>query len=188
MDGFQATAAIREREGQSRHTPIIAMTAHALEGDRDKCLRAGMDDYIAKPVTEGLLVSTIERWRHSGEAASVLEAPSIEPAGPAEELAGDHSRVRVVAKEGLADLIPEYLANCTRSIVDLADAVARKDLDTVRVIGHGMNGCGLGYGFAAITDFGRNIESAAAGNDEATVSAQISKLGTYLANLEVIYP
>ena len=182
MDGFQATAAIREREGDSRHTPIIAMTAHALEGDRDKCLRAGMDDYIAKPVTEGLLVSTIERWASSGETVAVPAAPSME------EQAGDVSRVRVIAKEGLEDLIPEYLANCTRSIVDLADAVARKDLDAVRGIGHGMKGCGAGYGFAAITDFGRNIEHAAAGSDEATVAEQISKLGTYLANLEVIYP
>ncbi len=177
MDGFQATAAIREREGDSRHTPIVAMTAHALEGDRDKCLKAGMDDYIAKPVTEGLLVTTIERWAPSGEAVSVPEEP-----------VGDPSRVRVIAKEGLEDLIPEYLANCTRSIVELADAVARKDLATVRGIGHGMKGCGTGYGFAAITDFGRSIEYAAAGNDEAEVSEQISKLGTYLANLEVIYP
>jgi len=185
MDGFQATAAIREREGMSRYTPIIAMTAHALEGDRDKCLRAGMDDYIAKPVTEGLLVSTIERWAPSGEPAA---APSIEPAAPAEGLAGEGSRVRVLAKEGLEDLIPEYLANCTRSLIDLAEAIARKDLDTARGIGHGMKGCGAGYGFAAITDFGRNIEYAAAGNDEATVTEQILKLGTYLANLEVIYP
>ncbi len=188
MDGFQATAAIREREGTSRHTPIIAMTAHALEGDRDKCLRAGMDDYIAKPVTEGLLVSTIERWAPSGERAAEPAAGSTEPAGTAEEPIIEGSRVRVIAKEGLEDLIPEYLANCTKSLVDLADAVARKDLQTVRGIGHGMKGCGTGYGFAAITDFGRNIEHAAAGNDEATVAEQISKLGKYLENLEVIYP
>ncbi len=179
MDGFQATAAIRRREGKSRHTPIIAMTAHALEGDRDRCLRAGMDDYMAKPVTEGLLVSMIERWAPSGEPVAARST---------EEPVEDQTRVRVVAKEGLQDLIPKYLANCTKSILDLAEAVARKDLETVRAIGHGMHGCGTGYGFAAITDFGRNIEHAAAGNDEATIAEQISKLGTYLANLEVIYP
>jgi len=62
MDGFEATAAIRERErSRGRHTPIVAMTAHALKGDEERCLSAGMDAYVSKPIRTNELFATIER-------------------------------------------------------------------------------------------------------------------------------
>ncbi len=64
MDGFEATRAIRAREGDGPHTPIIALTANAMEGDRDRCLAAGMDDYIAKPVKIEQLAEVLARWVH----------------------------------------------------------------------------------------------------------------------------
>ena len=83
MDGFEATRAIREQEqATGRHTPIIAMTAHALKGDRERCLEAGMDEYVSKPIHAKRLLETIEsalqaqaQKRHGGgvSATSVFE-------------------------------------------------------------------------------------------------------------------
>ena len=64
MNGFDATRKIRELESRSgRHTPIIALTAHTMSGDREKCLEAGMDDYVPKPIDKNRIVAAIERWQ-----------------------------------------------------------------------------------------------------------------------------
>jgi two-component system, sensor histidine kinase and response regulator len=63
MDGFEATAAIRDKEKHSgSHLPVVAMTAHAMAGDRERCLAAGMDDYITKPIRPDELFSLLTRY------------------------------------------------------------------------------------------------------------------------------
>jgi PAS domain S-box-containing protein len=82
MDGYEATSAIRELEGSNRHTPVIAMTAAAMEGDRDACMAAGMDDYLTKPIRPGALEEALLRWAPAGTSRQ-RPAPADGAAGPA---------------------------------------------------------------------------------------------------------
>ena len=66
MDGFEATRRIRERERGTRHLPVVAMTANAMVGDRERCLEAGMDDHIPKPVRMEVLQRALHRWLPAG--------------------------------------------------------------------------------------------------------------------------
>ena len=69
LDGFAATRELRRREGDGRRTPVVAMTASATEGDRERCLEAGMDDYISKPISRATVAAALERWVVDADAA-----------------------------------------------------------------------------------------------------------------------
>jgi two-component system sensor histidine kinase/response regulator len=146
MDGYQATAEIRRREGTAHHTPIIAMTAAALQGDRERCLAAGMDDYIAKPVLVADVEAVLLRWL-GGEVTTVKVAGSADPAESAREVL-DPDRL---AELGQLDssgngsmvvgwLVDGFLARVPADLADLRAAVQRGDATAVGRVAHRLRG------------------------------------------------
>ena len=137
MDGFEATQVIREREaGTDRRTPIVAMTAHAMKGDRERCLAAGMDDYVSKPVERAELTRVLA-W-----AAGAPVVPDPEPVverGPAldyraalQRFGGD--------EELFADVAGVFRADAPRLLGELRHAVAAGDAPAVQRTAHGLKG------------------------------------------------
>ena len=114
MDGFEATAEIRLREREAgTHVRIIAMTAHAMSGDCDRCLRAGMDGYLSKPLDPQLLRSVVEE-----EACETqVPSPGFERAAALEQLGGDERL--------LSDIIRRFLYECPGRVSAIKTAVAR---------------------------------------------------------------
>ncbi len=118
MDGLSATKAIRDGEQRTgRHVTIVALTAHAIEGDREGCLAAGMDDYMTKPFTQGELGNMIQKWvRRSGDEAAVAsnqsKAVPVEPArSPSDVTEQGTKQAPVIALSGapLADQVLEQI-------------------------------------------------------------------------------
>jgi len=148
LDGFAATAAIRASEGKNHHTVIIAMTANALKGDREKCLSSGMDDYVSKPVSQQELAGVIGRWSappSTGGAPAHIQDPVLE-----ETPAIDSTRLDELADLGdeedphwLITILQKFEEDASSRIVKLvvaAETGSPKDLEQVA---HALKGsCG----------------------------------------------
>ncbi len=173
MDGYEATAKIRWREGRAKHTPIVAMTAHALDGDRAKCLAAGMDDYISKPVNPEELGRLLECFfaRTSEKAGS--ERTSSDP--PV-----DLARLRLAIGDDpdeVREILGIYFESMTSSLDDLRAAIDAGDADAVEHIGHSCAGTSANCGMIAVVDSFRALEAMGRENHLSGAGAVAQKAG-----------
>jgi two-component system sensor histidine kinase/response regulator len=120
MDGLQATAYIRKKEKQlGEHIPIVAMTAHTMKGDRERCLEGRMDGYISKPITPGGLAKVIEQVLTVSASIAVAPEVGVQGGKMDEELLGRFGGDASLLRE-LAEL---FIQSCPKMLEDIRDAV-----------------------------------------------------------------
>jgi PAS domain S-box-containing protein len=175
MDGLTATRTIRtwEQANGRSPTPIIALTASALRGDREKCMAAGCTAYLTKPIKQDVLLHAIKEH-------SIVAPPSSGEESSRKETVFSDTKLKS------ADRIRVFLQNCRQNVIAMRDALDRGDFETVEFLGHGMRGAGGMFGFQAITDIGAALEQAAESADTDALRKWMVELSQYLDRAEII--
>ena len=179
MNGFEATKEIRRQEGNKKHTVIIALTANAIKGFREKCLAAGMDDYLSKPIRSSTLQAIITRW---ADPLRNLSASVAKPAfeGNGRESASStvfdparlHKLLRMFKKTG-KDFVPTvvepYLENVEKNIPALYAAVEDKNFSGVYKTAHYLLGGSRNLGLQKLSQICTDIQDNASKDDHNNV-------------------
>jgi CheY-like chemotaxis protein len=154
MDGYEATVEIRKREGESRHTPVIAMTAHALEGARATCLSAGMDDYLSKPVDPDRLFHILSKWMNSDIQPPPAEADNeaLPAKRDASDVEGEIFEMDRLAKAigknvtVMQKILIAFLNDVPARLGELEDGLSRQDAEQIRRTAHTLKGAAANIG------------------------------------------
>ena len=160
MGGLEATRAIREREDGARRLPLIALTAHAMQGDRERCLAAGMDGYLSKPIDVDELIAAVERYADGGAPAAAAAAVA-----PPVTLAVFDERAALGYTGGdrrlLAEVVKLFRADCGPSLRRIDRAIERRDPEALRMAAHRLKGAIATVGAAASRQIAADLEDTA---------------------------
>jgi PAS domain S-box-containing protein len=178
LDGYEATCRLRERGGEHGQIPVIALTAHAMQGDREKCLAAGMNDYIAKPFRAETLRQVLQRWLTPGAAPSAPDAP---PPPPEERQSVDTTtldKLRALGQAAGRDLLREVIETFRSRphIADLREALASGDRKTLEIRAHSLKGSAGTLGALRLAALCEELERSARSGDPEPSTHQIDAI------------
>ncbi|MGI8807732.1 MAG: response regulator [Acidimicrobiales bacterium] len=183
MDGYEATAEIRRRQAGGPRTPIIAMTAGAMQGDEDRALAAGMDEFVTKPVKMDQLGAVLERWVDSAAAGGTGTLPPAAgpPAGhesaqrpsalDPEILAGLRQLERGGRSGAVDELVELFLDTARERVRELRVAVDDDDRAAVKRVAHSLKGSSANLAATEMAAVAAELE-VAVGDDDATAAAE----------------
>jgi two-component system, sensor histidine kinase and response regulator len=185
MDGFELTAAVRAREaGTRRRLPVIAMTAHAMRGDRERCLAAGMDRYVAKPINDQELWSEIRRAMKPQAAPEPAAPPKPRPPAPPASLDEAAALARVGGNvETLRQLVALFHQDCPTLTADIAAAVRDKNARKLQMAAHTLKGMVAFFAAERATEAALTLERLGAQGDLSGAEEVVGVLARELNDL-----
>jgi CheY-like chemotaxis protein len=155
MDGLEATKAIRANEARTgRHVRIVAMTAHAMSGDRERCFAAGMDGYLSKPIDPAMLRTVVET------DSVPMPPPVTEPAAVrAMPIDSQQFMSRLGGDEQLfLDVVQVFLQDCPARLAEIKEAVDRRDAKRIRATAHALKGASANLSASRLFDAAAVLE------------------------------
>jgi len=185
MDGFETTRQIRASDSAvlNHQIPIIAMTAYAMHGDRERCLAVGMNDYLEKPIRPHILASALSRWlgHEEHDAGSILDTPTHDASGIPAPAAGIFNRTafmrRVMGDEEQArKILTEFSAVIQNYLAQFSEAVTAGDSASAQCLAHTVKGIAANLEGAEMLATARALEVAAKEGNYPTISTLLAEL------------
>ena len=170
LDGLEATRQIRAREPAEEHIPIVAMTAHAMQGDRERCLDVGMDDYLSKPVRAQELREVLERlFASPAEDDRPRDVDEAHSDKAEERVADDHLTIdwsEALAGVGnkadlLRELVDLFLKEAPRLLRQAEEAIEKADPPELRLAAHTLKGSARYFGKSSLSVLAAELETMA---------------------------
>jgi two-component system sensor histidine kinase/response regulator len=185
LNGYDATGELRRREQDGERTPVIAMTAHAMRGDLEKCLASGMDDYLAKPLSPAEFDRVLRRWvpRTNGSHAFSSAAEPAVVKSSADDAPLDAAGVQRLRSEfgstdALARLVELFATQTPGRLIEMRAAVEAGETDTVKDSAHKLKGGCLTLAAARMGELCSGLETLAAGGSLDGAGALVDEIGS----------